>query len=209
MDEIWINRVFRRRREAMEEPDPQTAALLEKWASGDREALGAIMPKVYADLRKLARRYLRSPNGTLQPTALVNEVYLRLVGSSDISWPTREHFFAGAAQLMRRILVDHYRANYAQKRGGGRLAIPLDESAAVADVPPVDFIDLDRALNELAAGNPRGAQIVEQRFFMGLSIEETAEALGLSTATVKRDWEAASAWIYARLKEGGNPDERG
>jgi RNA polymerase sigma factor (TIGR02999 family) len=190
----------------MEESDPQTTALLQQWADGDREALSAIIPRVYADLRKLARRYLRSPDGTLQPTALVNEVYLRLMGASHISWESRDHFFAFAGRLMRRILVDHYRANYAQKRGGGRLPIALEESVAAGEMSSVDFIDLDRALDELAEADPRGAQMVELRFFMGLSIEETAEAMGRSTAALKRDWAVVRDWIHARLEGGEEPE---
>jgi RNA polymerase sigma factor (TIGR02999 family) len=155
-------------------------------------------------LNRIAKRHLQAhKHDTLQPTALVHEAYLRLCGSEPVSWQDRTHFFAVSAQLMRRILVDHFRARVAQKRGAGGSAITLDESLAIGGSQQPDLLDVDTALDELAELDSQQARIVELRFFVGLSIEETAEALRLSTATVKRDWQVAKIWIQRRLMKPG------
>jgi RNA polymerase sigma factor (TIGR02999 family) len=163
-------------------------------------ALDALIPLVYAELRELAAGYLRrdGEGRTLQPTALVHEAFLRLVDQRTASWQNRAHFFGVAAQLMRRIVVDQARRRNAQKRGGGRL-ITLDEGLGVADAG-VDVIPVDEALGALEKIDPRQARVVELRFFGGLTIEETAEVLGVSTATVKRDWLLAKAWLHRELQ---------
>jgi RNA polymerase sigma factor (TIGR02999 family) len=159
------------------------------------------MPLVYDELRRLARRYMRrEPRGhTLQPTALVNEVYLRLVQMRRVPVESRAHFFALAARMMRRLLVDSARARGNVKRGAHVQKLSVDGAAAVADTAPMDFIDLDLALRTLEAIYPRQVQVVECRFFAGLTIEETAAALGLSTDSVKRDWRFARAWLAREL----------
>ena len=150
---------------------------------------------------RLARRVLlgQGRDHTLQSTALVHEAYLRLVGHDTVHWDDRIHFFAVAAQLMRRILVDHARKHLAVKRGGGQVTLSLDEHLAPAKSRPLNVIALDDALNELSRMNPQQSRIVEMRFFAGLSIEETAQAMGISSATVKRDWAVARAWLYREL----------
>jgi RNA polymerase sigma-70 factor (ECF subfamily) len=183
----------------------QITRLLLAWGGGDKAALDELMPLVYEELRRLARHYMRGQKAghTLQTTALVNEAYLRLVDSSRVRWQDRAHFFAIAAQLMRRILVDSARARNSLKRGGDVDKIELDEHiAAVEDENAVDLIALDEALKALAKLNARQSQIVELRYFGGLSEEETAEALGISTRTVRRDWSIARAWLFRRIKEG-------
>jgi RNA polymerase sigma-70 factor (ECF subfamily) len=182
---------------------PDVTALLQDWSAGDREAFDRLVPAVYSELRRIARRQLDGRNlVTIQPTALVHEAYIRLLGSKSVSWQDRAHFFAVAAQLMRRMLVDHFRAAFSQKRGGGAVAITLDESLAVNDLEQPNLLDVDTALTELAELDPQQARIVELRFFVGLSIEETAEALRVSPATVKRDWVVAKSWIHRRLTRG-------
>jgi RNA polymerase sigma factor (TIGR02999 family) len=184
----------------MEQAPSPITSLVRDWSTGNREAFDQLLPAVYSELRRLAHWHLRSLHGqTLQPTALVHEVYLRLVGGASLSWQDRAHFFAVAAQLMRCILVDRFRAASAEKRGGGSVPITLPESVAIEGMGDPDLIDLDVALNELAELDPQQARIVELRFFVGLSLEETAEVLGVSPATVKRDWAAARAWIQVRL----------
>ena len=180
--------------------DGQVTILLRSWSAGDRSAFDHLAPAVYAELNRIAKRHLQAHrHGTLQPTALVHEAYLRLCGSQSVSWQDRTHFFAVSAQLMRRILLDHFRARMAKKRGSGSSAITLDQSLAIGGSQPLDLLDIDTALHELADLDPRQARIVELRFFVGLSIEETAEALHISTATVKRDWTVAKIWIQRRL----------
>ncbi len=168
------------------------------------EATGTerLMPLVYDELRRLAGRYLRSegPSATLAPTSLVHEAYLRLAGQDRARWQDRTHFFRVAAQMMRRVLVDHYRARRARKRGGG-LKVTLAEAALVSPPLDLDVLALDHALEELARLDPQQATIVEMRFFGGLTVEETAAALGIGSATVKRDWAMARAWIL--LAVGG------
>jgi RNA polymerase sigma factor (TIGR02999 family) len=159
------------------------------------------VPLVYDELRRLARRALfgQGRDHTLQSTALVHEAYLRLVGRDAVQWDDRIHFFAVAAQLMRRILVDHARKHLAAKRGGDQVTLSLDEHLAPAKSRPLDVVALDDALNELARMNPQHSRMIELRFLAGLSIEETAQAMGISPATVKRDWAVARAWLHREL----------
>jgi RNA polymerase sigma factor (TIGR02999 family) len=171
------------------------------WQSGDPEALNRLMPLVYDELRRLASSYLRREYRyqTLQTSALVHEAYLRLVEQTRTDWKNRAHFFGVAAQLMRRILVDHARVHQADKRGGGAPKFSLhDEMGKVAE-RDVDLLALDEALGRLAAMDRRQGRIVEMRYFSGLSIDETAEALGVSGATVEREWRTAKAWLYNEL----------
>jgi RNA polymerase sigma factor (TIGR02999 family) len=179
--------------------------LLVKWTDGDASALEELMPLVYSELRKLAGRYLRRErsNHTLQSTALVHEAYLRLVDQKQVRWQNRAHFFAVAAQMIRRILVDHARATQAEKRGGGVCKLALDEALAVPEARDLNLVALDDALTGLAAIDLQQSKIVELRFFAGLSIEDTAEVLGISPATVKRDWTMAKAWLYRDLNSRG------
>lgn len=176
-------------------------ALLRDWNRGDRHALERLMPLVSGELRRLARVHLRRErrDHTLQPTALVNEAYLRLVNVDRMQWRDRTHFFAFASRVMRRILVDHARAHRAAKRAGWRVPLTDDVSPAEAG-RDVDLIALDQAIDELAAMDARQARLVELRFFAGLTIEETADVLGIGAATVTRDWSTARAWLYRRLK---------
>jgi RNA polymerase sigma factor (TIGR02999 family) len=174
--------------------------LLRRWSGGDRDALGTLLPLVYADLRRLARCYLsREVEGhTLQGTALVHETYLRLVRQAAFDWRDREHFFGIAALTMRRILVEHARRQRASKRGGGALRLG-DESASARTHPLVDILLLDRALEDLGIVDPRRARVVEMRFFGGFSEMEIASAMGVSEATVRRDWAIAKAWLYRKI----------
>jgi RNA polymerase sigma factor (TIGR02999 family) len=178
--------------------------LLLSWSRGDEESRDRLIPLVYDDLRRLAASYLRRerPDHTLGATALVHETYLRLVDQKRVSWQNRAHFLAVSAQLMRRILVDHARSRQAAKRGGGVCRLTFDEKVGYADLPDLDLAALDEALTALTALDPEQGRIVEVRFFGGLSIEETAEALGLTPARVKREWNVARAWLYRRLKDG-------
>jgi RNA polymerase sigma factor (TIGR02999 family) len=181
---------------------PVTELLL-RWSEGDLAAREQLIPLVYSELRRIARRCLSAqPPNTLQSTALVHEAYLRLVGSS-IRWEDRVHFFAVAAQLMRRILVDNLRRKRAQKRGGDAVTLLLDENRAVAEERELDLIALDDALNGLAEMDERQARLVELRFFAGLSIEETAHALEISPATVKREWATARLWLLQQIRRNG------
>jgi RNA polymerase sigma factor (TIGR02999 family) len=176
--------------------------LLKDWGSGDQSALDKLMPLVHSELRRLANNYLRRERGnhTLQPTALVNEAYLRLVDQKHAKWQNRAQFFGVAAQLMRRILVDHARLHQAQKRGGsGQQRLSLTNVDRAASQPDIDLLALHEALNELAEVDPQQARIVELKFFGGLSIEETAEVLGIGHATVERDWKMARAWLRSKL----------
>jgi RNA polymerase sigma-70 factor, ECF subfamily len=181
----------------------EVTQLLVRWEGGDRAALDALMPLVEQELRQLARSYLRRERSghTLQPTALVNEAYLKLIDQRDARWQSRAHFYGVAAQLMRRILVDHARARAAGKRGGpGRYAVTLSEADRVSAQPAIDILAVNEALEELSALDSQQARVVELKFFGGLTIEETAEALGISHATVERDWKAARAWLRRRLE---------
>ena len=176
--------------------------LLLDWRQGHVEALNELMPLVYSELRRLAAGYLKDerPGHTLQPTALVNEAYLCLVGQKSVQWQNRAHFFAIAAQTMRHILVDHARRRRAAKRGGGERNLALDEAIGLPDKKPVDLIELDRALTDLAAIDPERSRLVELRFFGGLTIDEAAEVLDVSPATVKRMWSMAKAWLYREIR---------
>jgi len=182
--------------------------LLLKWGNGEPQALDELMPLVYAELRRLARNYLRKerPGHTLQPTALVNEAYLKLVDQRSARWQNRAQFYGVAAQLMRRILVDHARQHRAAKRGGSgqqRLSITSAGQLAgkrLSTEPPIDLLGLHEALEELAEMDPQQARIVELKFFGGLSIDETAEVMGIGHATVERDWKMARAWLRRKLE---------
>jgi len=176
--------------------------LLKDWNGGDQAALDRLMPLVYAELRRLANNYLRREraNHTLQPTALVNEAYMRLVDQRNAHWQNRAQFFGVAAQLMRRILVDHARLHQALKRvGSDQERLSLTNVERVADKPDIDLLALHEALNELSEVDPQQSRIVELKFFGGLSIEETAEVLGIGHATVERDWKMARAWLRRKL----------
>ncbi len=174
--------------------------LLTQWSGGDQAALERLLPLVYDELRRQARRYLggERPDHTLQPTALVHEAYVRLIGQRNVKWQNRAQFFGVAAQLMRRILVDHARARAAAKRGGGASGLALPEPEA-ASQPDVEVIALDAALNGLSALDPVQGRVVELHFFGGLTVEETAEVLHLSPATIKREWSMAKAWLHRAL----------
>jgi RNA polymerase sigma-70 factor, ECF subfamily len=180
----------------------QVTHLLTRWSQGDDAAREKLFPLVYDELRRLARRCLarERPDHTLQSTALVHEAYLRLVGHSSVHPNDRVHFFAVAAQLMRRVLVDHARMRAAGKRGGQCLTVTLSEAVALPKQRELDLTALDAALQKLSRTDPQQAQIVEMRFFAGLSIEETSRALEISPATVKRDWAMARAWLYREMK---------
>ena len=176
--------------------------LLLSWRQGDAEALDRLVPLVYDELRRVARGYLRRepPGHSLQATALVHEVFLRLVDADRLTPMSRRHFFAISARLMRQILVDHARRKRADKRGGGATLISLDEAApAAAQTSGVDVLALDEALDALSSFDARQCRVVEMRFFAGLNIPETADALGISTATVEREWAMAKAWLHHRL----------
>ncbi|MBI4910379.1 MAG: sigma-70 family RNA polymerase sigma factor [Acidobacteria bacterium] len=176
-------------------------ALLGEWGRGEPEALQRLTPLVYEELRRLAHHYLRQEtNGnTLQSTALVHEAYLRLVGQDSVSWQGRSHFFAIAARLIRQILVDHARKRHAGKRESGGPLLSLDESIGLPAGTHVDLIRLDDALSSLAMIDPQQSQIIELRFFGGLSIEETAHLIGISPRSVKREWAIARAWLFREL----------
>jgi len=179
----------------------QITHLLLAWGQGDHTALEALMPLVYDELRKVAARHLRGQRQghTLQTTALVNEAYLRLIDASQVQWQNRAHFFAVAAHLMRRILVDFARTRNYQKRGGGAQPVSLDEAMIVAPERGADLLALDEALTRLQALNARQAQVVELRYFGGLSEDETSEALEISVRTVRRDWNFARVWLHREL----------
>jgi RNA polymerase sigma-70 factor (ECF subfamily) len=181
--------------------------LLERWSQGDEEALDQLMPLVYDELHRLAGAYLRRERGehTLQPTALVNEAYLKLVRQRNIRWQNRAQFFGVAAQLMRRILVDHARANDASKRGGDRVEVSLKNIGAFGTQPTADILALHAVLNRLAEIDPDQSRIVELRFFGGLTIEEAAEVMHVSHSTVEREWKIAKAWLKRELTKSERP----
>ena len=183
-------------------PNPQNITqLLAEWREGNQSALDELYPLVYDELHRLARRYMsRERKGhTLQTTALINEAYVRLVGQKNVVWANRSHFFAISAQIMRRILIDHARRHAYAKRGGGAQQVSLDEAATVTPDQSGELIRLDEALKSLAEIDPRRSQVVELKFFGGLSIEETAEVLKISPTTVERDWTIAKAWLHKSL----------
>jgi len=175
--------------------------LLIDWSHGDEQALDQLTPLVYDELRKMARTYLRRERSdhTLQATALVHEAYLRLIDQHSVSWQNRAHFFGIASQMMRRILVNHALARAAEKRGGGAEKLSLDETVSFPNQREIDLIALDEALKELERLDPQQTRVVELRFFGGLSIEETAEALRISPATIKREWATARLWLRRQL----------
>lgn len=193
----------------MSTPDsPPTSSdvtqLLRNWRDGDEVARDQLMVVVYEELRRQAERYLRRerPDHTLQPTALVHEAYLQLIDQSRVNWENRAHFFGAAARLMRRILVDHARAHQAEKRGGGGEKLALDEALCVPEGKDLDILALNDALDELARLDTQQSQIVELRYFGGLSIEETATVLNISPATVKREWSMAKVWLHHQIRKG-------
>jgi len=180
---------------------PDVTLLLKNWRDGNRAALDELTPVVYDELRRLASSYMRRERSdhTLQSTALVNEAFLKLCDQRQVEWKNRAHFFGIAAQMIRRILVDHARAHKAEKRGGGIGALSLDEAIGVPEKRDLEVLSLNDALEALQELDPKQARIVELRFFTGLSIEETAEVVGVSPATVKREWVAARAWLFREI----------
>ncbi len=183
----------------------QVSELLANWNKGNAEAREALMPLVYNELRKLAASHLRRERNdhTLQPTALVYEVYLRLAEQKNVQWHDKSHFFGVTAQLMRRILVDHARSHMADKRGGGLPKVSLNEAIAMSRERPAELLALDESLTQLGSTDPQQGQIVELRVFAGFTIEQTAEVLGISPATVKRDWSLAKAWLMREIDKVG------
>jgi RNA polymerase sigma factor (TIGR02999 family) len=186
--------------EPNETPAPITERLI-AWSGGDATAQGEVMRAVYQELHRMAETYLRreSPGNTLQPTALVHEAYLRLIDQTRVTWQNRAHFFAVAAQMMRRILVDHARTKRRDKRGGPERTLSLEEAITVSQGRVADLVELDEALVGLSKFDQRKSHVVELRFFGGLSVEETAEVLEVSPQTVMRDWKLAKAWLYDEL----------
>src|SRR5262245_13638344 len=183
------------------QPRNEVTRLLIDWSKGDAAARDQLMPLVYDELHRIARRNMRYEDGghTLQPTALVHDAYLRLIDQTRVQWQNRAHFFGVAAQIIRRILVDHARAGQRLKRGGGALKVTLSPDVLQAKQQELDLVNLDDALARLALLDERQSRIVELRFFGGLSIEETAEVLNISPATVKREWTMARAWLHREL----------
>jgi len=190
----------------MEPAATDVTLLLKRYSSGDEQALAELIPQIYDELRRLASFYLQSErvNHTLQTTALVHEAYLRLVDQKQVEWSNRNHFFGVAAQMMRRILVDHARKHVSLKRGGSFSRISLEEAAVFSRERPRELIAVDELLTRLASLDPQGSRIVELRFFAGLSLEETAEVTGLSSAKVRREWSAAKAWLTREIGKLGN-----
>jgi RNA polymerase sigma factor (TIGR02999 family) len=183
-------------------PSQDVTALLRAWTRGEQAALQKLIPLIYRDLRLRAHRQMRRerPGQTLQTTALINEVYLRLVGSAPVDWESRNHFFAIAARMMRRILVDRARSRRSLKRGGADRAVPLEEQLLVTDPPRRDLVSLDEALDALTALDERKGRVVELRYFGGLSVEETAQVLKVSPRTVKGDWQFAKVWLLREMR---------
>jgi RNA polymerase sigma factor (TIGR02999 family) len=183
-------------------PPEEITELLQAWGHGDRDALDRLVPLVYGELHRMAGNYMRGENveNSLQPTALIHEAYLRLMGASELNWQNRAHFFAVSAQMMRRILVDAARARAAEKRGGGIVKVDLNESVDGLIDRDLELLVLNDALEALAVMDPRKAKVVEMRFFSGLSVEETASVLQISGESVKRDWKLARAWLTREMK---------
>ena len=175
--------------------------LLRSWSKGDNAALDQLIPLIYPELRRLARRYMHRENSqhTLQTSALINEAYLRLIDQQSVEWHDRAHFFAMAAQVMRHILIDHARSHRYAKRGAGAQHLALDDVAVINQERAAEFLALDDALTALAAFDPRKSQLVELRFFGGLTVKETAEVMNLSQITIKREWRAAKAWLLREI----------
>lgn len=190
----------------------EITGLLLKWGNGDKAALDRVMPLIYAELRRLAHRHMRRERAgdTLQTTALINEAYLRLIDYERVQPRDRSHFFAIAAQAMRRILIERARSRRSAKRGSGGQKVSLDEAAGMSDERAAEMLALDEALSSLAAIDPRKAQIVELKYFGGMTIEETANVLGVSTPTVERDWQMARIWLHREISQGsGTPEKLG
>ena len=187
-------------------PAHEVTQLLRDLSGGDESALARLVPLIYEELRAIAAREMRNERAdhTLQPTALVHEVFLRFLGASDLSWQSRAHFMHIAAQAMRRILVDHARARRAEKRGGDLVRVTLDEQLRAPDGHTADAVDIDDALRRLATLDERKARVVELRVFAGLSVEDTARVLGVSEPTVKREWRFARAWLQRALTDAGS-----
>jgi RNA polymerase sigma factor (TIGR02999 family) len=185
----------------MEPTSPEVTQLLNAWSNGEAAALDSLMPVVYDELRRLARHHMNreAANRTLQTTALIHEAYLKLVDQKRVRWQNRAHFFAVSAQLMRRILVDMARTRHAQRRGGMARKLSLDEAPDISQTPAWEVVAVDDALNELAVLDERKSRVVELRFFGGLNVDETAEVLKISPATVMREWKRAQAWLYCEI----------
>ncbi len=185
----------------MDRPPADVTRLLQEWSDGQDQALARLVPRIHRELRKLAASYMKRERGdhTLQPTALVNEAFMKLVDQRAVRWQNRAHFFGIAAQAMRRILVDHARAHVAGKRGDGVRQVPLDEAVMIGGAVNIDLLALDEALTRLAALDPQQSRVVELRFFGGLTMEETAEVMHISPATVGREWRMAKAWLFAEI----------
>jgi RNA polymerase sigma factor (TIGR02999 family) len=185
----------------MRDGTEEVTLLLQRWQKGDPEALGELIPLVYEQLHTIAQGYMRRERDdhTLQPTALVNEVYMRLLDQRKIAWNDRVHFFVFAARMMRNILKDHARAHLADRRGGGALHLPMSEELAWVGTSPVQLLDLNRALDKLEAIDPRKAQLVELRFFLALTMDEAADVLAISVATAERDLKFARSWLHREL----------
>jgi RNA polymerase sigma factor (TIGR02999 family) len=186
----------------MDQPRSEVTELLQQWTEGRQDALDRLLPEVYAELKRLASSYLwrERSDHTLQATALVHEAFLKLVDQRAVQWQNRAHFFGIAAQAMRRILVDHARAHAAAKRGDGERPISIDDTVILGAMPDADILALHEALTQLEKLDPQQSRVVELRYFGGLTMEETAEVLGISPATVGREWTVAKAWLYAALK---------
>jgi RNA polymerase sigma factor (TIGR02999 family) len=189
------------------QPGQDVTQLLRAWSEGDTQALEQLTPLVYQELHRRAHWQMarENPGHTLQATALVNEIYLRMVDLRGVSWRDRAHFFAMSSRLIRQILTDAARSKHAQKRGGQSPHVAIDESLLVSEEPRADVIALDDALSSMAVIDPRKSRVVELRFFGGLDIDETAEVLGVSAETVKRDWKLAKAWLRRELTQRTNP----
>ena len=185
-------------------PSQDVTLMLQDWSEGDREVPARLIPLIYGELRRLAASYLQQerPDHTLQPTALVHEAYVRLAEQNTVTWHDRAHFFRAAAQVMRHILVDHARRHRAAKRGGPQHKLALDEAGGVAVELDPDLLALDEALHSLAKVDRQQSRVVELRFFGGLTVEEAAEALGISPATLKREWRLAKAWLLREMTRG-------
>src|SRR5882724_9049251 len=189
---------------------PNVTSMLHDWSNGDKKAQEKLFQIVYNELHRQAARHLQHehPGLSLQTTDLIHEAFLRLIDQQHVEWQNRLHFFGIAAQVMRRILVDHARSRQAAKRGGSAIRLPLEEAMAVMPAQDLDFVALDEALVRLAAMDPQQSQIVELRFFGGLSVEETARVLDVSERTIKRDWNVAKAWLRRELSRGGQAEAR-
>ena len=181
----------------------QVTQILHDWSGGDREAPERLMPLVYDEMRRIARAFIsRERQGhTLQPTALVNEAYLRLVDQNSVTWQSRAHFYSVAASMMRRVLIDHARTHAAEKRGGGAVHLSIEDVQVPVEERAANFVAMDEALERLSQFNERGRKIVEMRFYAGMSEEEIAEVLNVSTRTVLRDWKAARVWLFRELSQ--------